>query len=104
MEQTGPVEVIPPDGKDQKHLMFRYANGVTMYHVDIYKHGEYRWEWARQLIDLGDALIGRDGPGDREKAQETYQQSLNLFKEMGARGYIKVVNASLDGITAQPSK
>lgn len=39
MDHTGPVEIIPPDGKDHKHLTFRYANGVLMYHVDIYKHG-----------------------------------------------------------------
>jgi predicted dehydrogenase len=39
MDQTGPVEIIPPDGKDHKHLTFRYANGVLMYHVDIYKEG-----------------------------------------------------------------
>jgi len=39
MDQTGPVQIIPPDGKDHEHLTFRYANGVLMYHVDIYKHG-----------------------------------------------------------------
>jgi predicted dehydrogenase len=38
MDDTGPVEIIPPS-KDNKHLAFRYANGITMYHVDIYKHG-----------------------------------------------------------------
>ena len=30
MDHTGPVEVIPPDGKDIKVLTFRYANGVTL--------------------------------------------------------------------------
>jgi hypothetical protein len=32
LHQTGPVEVLPPDGKDVKHLTFRFANGVRMYH------------------------------------------------------------------------
>lgn len=32
MDNTGPVEIIPPDGKQQKKLQFRYANGVKMVH------------------------------------------------------------------------
>ena len=32
MDETGPVAITPPDGKDVKHLTYRYANGVTMYH------------------------------------------------------------------------
>ncbi|KPK39754.1 MAG: oxidoreductase [Phycisphaerae bacterium SG8_4] len=30
MDQSGPVEIIPPDGKDYKVLTYRYASGVTM--------------------------------------------------------------------------
>ena len=30
MDDSGPVEIIPPDGKDYKVLTYRYANGVTM--------------------------------------------------------------------------
>jgi hypothetical protein len=32
MDHTGPVEIIPPDGKDVRHLTFLYANGVKMQH------------------------------------------------------------------------
>jgi predicted dehydrogenase len=31
-DESGPVEIIPPDGKDVKLLTFRYANGVEVYH------------------------------------------------------------------------
>ncbi len=31
MDDSGPVEIIPPDGKATTRLEFRYANGVTMY-------------------------------------------------------------------------
>ena len=31
-DESGPVEIIPPDGKDVKRLTYKYANGVTMYH------------------------------------------------------------------------
>ena len=30
MDRSGPVEIIPPDGKDYKVLTYRYATGVTM--------------------------------------------------------------------------
>jgi len=30
MDETGPVEIIPPDGKDYKVLTYKYANGVIM--------------------------------------------------------------------------
>jgi predicted dehydrogenase len=32
MDDTGPVEIIPPDGKEYKTLTYKYANGVVMYH------------------------------------------------------------------------
>ncbi len=32
MDESGPVEIYPPDGKDIKKLTYKYANGVTMYH------------------------------------------------------------------------
>ena len=31
MDENGPVEIIPPDGKEYKTLTYKYANGVTMY-------------------------------------------------------------------------
>ncbi|MBA7690920.1 Inositol 2-dehydrogenase/D-chiro-inositol 3-dehydrogenase [subsurface metagenome] len=30
MDESGPVEIIPPDGKNYKVLTYKYANGVTM--------------------------------------------------------------------------
>jgi hypothetical protein len=32
VHKTGPVEIIPPDGKDVKLLTYRYANGLRVYH------------------------------------------------------------------------
>jgi len=64
-------------------------------YVDILKNSGYRWGWARRLIDLGDALIGRNQPGDRERAEEAYRQSLDMFTEMGAPGYCEVLEARL---------
>jgi predicted dehydrogenase len=33
MDDTGPVEVLPPDGKEQRWLTFKYANGILLHHV-----------------------------------------------------------------------
>ncbi len=30
MDESGPVEIIPPDGEDYKVLTYKYASGVTM--------------------------------------------------------------------------
>ena len=32
VHDTGPVEITPPDGKDVKHLTYRFANGLKIYH------------------------------------------------------------------------
>jgi predicted dehydrogenase len=32
MDGSGPVEVLPPNGKDIQWLTYRYANGITMMH------------------------------------------------------------------------
>jgi len=32
MDESGPVEITPPDGKDVKRLTYKYASGVTVYH------------------------------------------------------------------------
>jgi predicted dehydrogenase len=34
MDESGPVEIFPPDGKEHERLTFRYARGVEMYHGD----------------------------------------------------------------------
>ena len=32
LDETGPIEIIPADGKEHKYLTFVYANGVKLYH------------------------------------------------------------------------
>jgi class 3 adenylate cyclase/tetratricopeptide (TPR) repeat protein len=66
--------------------------------IEIYKNSGHRWEWARRLIDLGDALIGRNQTGDQERARGVYQESLDMFTEMGAPGYIKVLEERLNNL------
>jgi hypothetical protein len=32
LHETGPVEIIPPDGKEVEHLTYVFANGTRIYH------------------------------------------------------------------------
>ena len=63
--------------------------------INIYKNCHYKWMWARRLIDLGDVLTYRSESGDRERACITYQQSLDMFTEMGMPVYVKVLEERL---------
>ncbi len=35
--EEGPVEILPPDGKDRKYLTFKYADGMLLYHSPNHK-------------------------------------------------------------------
>jgi predicted dehydrogenase len=39
MDESGPVEILPPDGREIKRLTYRYANGVVMYHGRLEGYG-----------------------------------------------------------------
>jgi len=39
MDESGPVEILPPDGKDVKRLTYKYANGIVMYHGGLEGYG-----------------------------------------------------------------
>ena len=45
MDQSGPVEVIPPDGKEHPFLTYRYKNGITMTHE--------KWDWNNAIHFVG---------------------------------------------------
>ena len=70
--------------------------------LEIYQNRGYLWRWARTLINLGDSLVGRNELGDLERARETYQQSLDTFTEMGAPGYIQVLEKRLKDLETSP--
>ena len=45
MDNSGPVSVTPPDGKEHPFLTYRYANGITMTHE--------KWEWNNAIHFIG---------------------------------------------------
>ncbi|MBN1209787.1 MAG: AAA family ATPase [Myxococcaceae bacterium] len=63
--------------------------------VGRYARGGARWLHARWLIRVGDALRGRDGPGDRARARQAYEEALDRFTAMGADGYVAALQRRL---------
>ncbi|GGD49883.1 oxidoreductase [Emticicia aquatilis] len=45
MDDSGPVEVLAPDGKDIKFLTYKYENGITMTHE--------KWDWNNAIHFVG---------------------------------------------------
>lgn len=45
MDDSGPVEVSVPDGKEIKFLTYKYENGITMTHE--------KWEWSNAIHFVG---------------------------------------------------
>lgn len=51
-DNSGPVGIIPPNGKDVRHLTFQYDNGITMTHEDFGKKNAMRFVGSAGEIDL----------------------------------------------------
>ena len=45
MDDSGPISVTPPDGKEHKFLTYRYKNGIVMTHE--------KWEWNNAIHFIG---------------------------------------------------
>ena len=45
MDNSGPIEVIAPDGNEHPFLTYRYSNGITMTHE--------KWEWNNAIHFIG---------------------------------------------------
>ena len=74
------------------------AASATQSLIKLFESADSRWDQARRLIDLGDIYARRSQPGDITRAGEAYQQSLKMFSEMEANGYIQVLNERLHAI------
>lgn len=52
MDDSGPVEVIPPDGKDYPHLTYMYANGIPMTRENFMQGNGVRFIGTEGQIDI----------------------------------------------------
>jgi hypothetical protein len=52
MDNSGPLEVIYPDGKDYKFLTYKYANGISVTHENFGKRNAIRFIGTAGQIDI----------------------------------------------------
>ncbi|MGC9469831.1 MAG: hypothetical protein ACP5HS_14645, partial [Anaerolineae bacterium] len=69
--------------------------------IDRCQKGGARWQEARWLLQVGDCLHARGGSGDQEQARQVYRQSLGLFTDMGADGYVRAVEGRLASVSGE---
>jgi len=69
--------------------------------MDKLRKSGNHWYQARYSIGLGDVLRGRDKPGDRERAHQSYQRALDIFTEMGADGYVQALHKRLESLSSE---
>lgn len=63
MDESGPVEIVPPDGKDVQYLTYRYSNGVKMYHTGKFKKIGVEFIGARGRVMVNRGYL-ETAPGD----------------------------------------
>jgi len=76
LHTTGPVEVLPPNGKDRPQLTYVWANGLRMYH-----HGG--WGGAMCFRGTKGEIPAR---GDRKGAKDAKPPSIDIPNYKGGRG------------------
>lgn len=90
MDDSGPVEVHPPDGKDYEFLTFVYANGVRMLHKPreengiLFKGTEGNLFVNRSKLETSPEHIAKEEIGDKEirlyKSTDHYGDFLNSMR------------------------
>jgi hypothetical protein len=50
------------------------------------------------MVEWAEAMLARDEPGDGEKALEMLGEALREFAEMGAEGYVSIVEERLEAL------
>ena len=58
---TGPVEIVPPDGKEHKALTYRYANGVEVFNLKGPKGATIEFTGTKGVLGIGGLAGGQYG-------------------------------------------
>jgi tetratricopeptide (TPR) repeat protein len=57
-----------------------------------------RWYQNWVMVEWAEAFVARNDPGDREKALEMLGEALREFEDMGADGFVKMVEEQLEAL------
>jgi len=76
MDHSGPVEIIPPDGKDYELLTYRYANGVSL--TTDFKNNRILFTGTKGTVDVNRQYI-RTTP-EKLVAQKIGANEIHLYE------------------------
>ena len=77
MDDSGPVEVIPPDGKEYARLTYKYANGIPMVREELDLGNAVRFVGAEGVIEVGRGML--NVPKNLEN-QEISENGIHLYR------------------------
>jgi tetratricopeptide (TPR) repeat protein len=60
-----------------------------------YTRAGMRWDQAHTLLDLAEIHLLRGHPGDQEQALDLFKRSTEVFSEIGAQGYVDIVQGRI---------
>jgi predicted ATPase/class 3 adenylate cyclase len=67
--------------------------------IETFSQKGYRWEHAHTLCDWGDVYVSRGEPTDLEAARKLYNQSMEIYDDVGAAWYKEQIEKRLDKVT-----
>jgi len=84
-EDTGPLEIHPPDGKEYERLTYRYANGVTMFHGGGMAGSAVEFIGAEGRVAVSRGQFLKTEPKDLVREQ-IGPQELHLYRSRNHHG------------------
>jgi predicted dehydrogenase len=95
MDDTGPVELLPPAGLKRLYLTMRYANGVELYHTNIGASITFRG--SAGTIEVGRGYLRSDPPAIMKTP--TTPNEVHLYQSPGHHeDWIRAIRARRDPI------
>ena len=76
-DDSGPVEVIPPDGKEYKVLTYLYEDGTPMVREDFGKGNAVRFEGSEEVIKVSHQFLNVP---ENLKDQKSSDSDIHLYK------------------------
>ena len=78
MDESGPIEVIPPDGRDYPMLTYKYANGTLLMRDDTRRDKAVVFSGTKGVVDVSRNHI-RTKPGSLAR-QQIGANEIHLYK------------------------
>ncbi|MEO6916563.1 MAG: Gfo/Idh/MocA family oxidoreductase [Chitinophagaceae bacterium] len=85
MDRSGPVEIVPPDGKQITALTYRYANGITMTKEDFGKKHAIQFTGSDGQLEIQRGKLVTSNPSLKDKIigpnEKHVYNSTNHYKD-----------------------